>query len=978
MSKSSSTIIAETIAEVEGSMTEFKEGLEAALKKKAQNAEYADTADTLEGKTPAEVEALLLAEVTKHTSVLGQNVHNLNAGMVGSYNKTEYDARFDLMLDTDGGIPLDFYGDREFLAPSVTGSFESGSNTTPYNGVAFMMEDNGTLMMLRPGTDGDSAGVYYSYMRNAMTETDMTAGLVMSNVEYRPAYFPDGMRAKCILIGTQDIITGIMKDAVTGAHTGYFISLTNNTMDQTKHTGIFVPNGNFLNVQGPFPGMYHLPFGFIKGNYVYILHDLVRENKLGHRVWRIAKNDLITGIFNGATQIKGWTINRGSGGVVVRDDITIFDDVASSSNNIGQPSTTVWATNGSNGASAMTREDGSTGVMFSHYVQYHPGDNLVSIAQAQWYFRYEFDPNTKQVDVAQYHDQKASMKYTDRTWEFQYSACYRTEAVRVSHQAYQGGQDTPSFYNTPFGQLWMYSTTTYLSQNRRLYRCQYAENLDQVAVLAGEHAAQKIDVMAPIGRYGSALTASFRNISNVGDDVVNCMNFGRDNGQSVFYHVRSVLEGEPTFQYSSVTGDYAFKGFAPTADRKSHTTLGVSAGNFRRLLTEASPGVSKTSQARFASWNPTETSRAANIDRNMVASGSINVPEAVMSSLKSQILANLTARGYSVWSGVTEAAGFTFELVIPQAYTDMPPFVVVGIINSDRYLHQMVYTVTLSGTRQDVTGASIQPSTCVVNRSDAGGNTMLSLGGTHEGGQICIRRVNGGFMIGYGADFTYSVVGNGGRNMALMRYLNGTWSFNGNGYWDYFSGVAPAGWINLPSRGLFFVFSSEFIYSEVDCGTKMLGTLAVSDQPVTFTVGELRARSIAPATGFIVVSQRVVSAWTVYFADETPAMLDGFYSLVQPLNYNLNPATDGNKTFHVWLVRVGNALTYQVVAGSTAPPASPALYLGYFTTNNTGLNLIDVRKRVAIDGKMLSPDPRGSSIPLTSGTPNSYGRLNWK
>ena len=968
---------AEILADIAKDMRDFKNELVIALNRPTEVADHALHADTLQGKTPAEIQALALAEVTNHTSKLGQNVHGLNPSTLGTYTKQEFDTSFDLLMDADSGVPLDFYGDREFLAPAVTGSFESGSNTTPYNGVAFMMEDNGTLMMLRPGTDGDSAGVYYSYMRNAMTETDMTAGLVMSNVEYRPAYFPDNMRAKCILIGTQDIITGIMKNATTGEHTGYFISLTNNTMDQTKHTGIFVPNGNFLDVKGPFAGLYHQPFGFIKGNYVYILHDLHREGKMGHRVWRIAKNDLITGIFNGATQIKGWTINRGSGGIVVRDDIVLFDDAASSCNNIGKASTTVWATNGSGGASAMTRDDDTTGIMFSHYAQFHPGDNLVSVAQAQWYFRYEFDPNTKVINVAQYHDQKATVNYTDAGWEFQYSACYRVAAVRISHQSYQGGQDSPSFYNTPLGQLWMYTTTTYLSQNRRLYRCKYAENLDQVAVLAGEHPAQSITGMAPIGRFGSALTASFRNISNVGDDVVNCMNFGRDNGQSVFYQVRSVLEGEPTFQYSSVTGDFAFKGFAPTADRKSHTTLGVPEGNFYRLLTEASPGVSKTSQARFAGWNAAETSRAANIDRNMVASGSINVPAAVMSSLRSQILANLAARGYALWSGVTEANGFTFELVIPQAYTDMPPFVMVAIINSDRYLHQMVYTVTLGGTRQNVTSASIQTSTFVANRDDAGGSTMLGLQGDNESGQICIRRVAGGFMIGYGADFIYSIVGNGGRNMALMRYINGVWSFNGNGYWDYYNGVAPAGWINLPNRGLFFVFSSEFVYGQIDCGTKMLATLAVNDQPTAWTVGELRTRAIAPATGFVVISQRVVSAWTVYFADETPAMLDGFYSMVQPMNYNLNPATDGNKTFYVWLVRSGNALTYQIVAGSTAPPASPALYLGYFTTTNTGLNLIDVRKRVAVGGKMLSPDARGSSIPLTSGTPNSYGRLNW-
>lgn len=200
---------------------------------------------------------------------------------------------------------------------------------------------------------------------------------------------------------------------------------------------------------------------------------------------------------------------------------------------------------------------------------------------------------------------------------------------------------------------------------------------------------------------------------------------------------------------------------------------------------------------------------------------------------------------------------------------------------------------------------------------------------------------------------------------------------NGNVYWDYWNGTAPAGWVNLPSRGLYYVLSSEFIYSEIDCGTKMIATLFADNSMSTLNVNELRARSVDPAYGFVMMSQRVVSAWTVYFADETPAMLDGYYSLVQPLNYALNPATDANKTFYVWLVRSGAALTYAVTT-TNQPPSSPSLYLGYFTTTNTGLNLIDVRKRVAVDGKMLSPDARGSSIPLTSGTPNSYGRLNWK
>jgi hypothetical protein len=158
----------------------------------------------------------------------------------------------------------------------------------------------------------------------------------------------------------------------------------------------------------------------------------------------------------------------------------------------------------------------------------------------------------------------------------------------------------------------------------------------------------------------------------------------------------------------------------------------------------------------------------------------------------------------------------------------------------------------------------------------------------------------------------------------------------------------------------------------------MVATLCATDQLNALDIAQLMNRVKDSSVAIVMISQRVVSAWTVYFSDETPAMLDGYYKPVQPFNYNLNPATDGNKTFHVWLVRVGDELKYQINASSTAAPPAPALYLGYFTTISTGISTINVQKHVAIDGYMLSPEDRGSSIPLTSGTPNSYGRLNWK
>lgn len=979
MSKPSSEVITEGLAALKGELRDFKVELDKALKKPTKLADYADSADKLEQKTPAQVSQLAVDEVNKHINKKGVNVHGLDPHTLGAYNKQEYDADFDLLMDVSSGVPLDFYGDREFLPPGVTGSYESGSNTTPWDNVAMMLEDNGTLMILRPGTDGDSAGVYYSYLRNAMTETDINGNLLMSNVEYRPAYFPDNMAAKAILSGTQDIICGVMKNKVTGDHTGYFISLTNNTMDMTKHTGIFVPNGNFLDVKGPFPGLYHIPFGFIKGNYVYILHDLHREGKIGHRVWRLNKNELITGNFTSATQIKGWTINRGVGGVVTNDDIVIFDSIQEATVNQGKPSTSVLATNGSTMGTAITRDNGNTGVMCSYYCQWYPGDNLVSVLGQQLYYSYEFNEN-KQIDVSKYHASKTTMVYDSTGWHPQASASQQNWAHN-NHQRQQNGQSTDSIYSTVYNQLWLWTTVSYVTQlgNLWLHRFTYDEKADNLEVLAGFHDLTSHNYGAPVGKYGSPLTSTYRAVSSVGDDTVNVFNYGRLNGIAKTFYVRSKLIGEPTFQYSSVTGNFAWKGFAPTADRLSTDDLGFTDWNFQMLLNEGSPGVGRTSHGRFTSWYPDFTSRFAQFDGNMNGSGEITCPKAVMDSLQTQIMTNLGSRGFSQWPEPTGLAKFCFELVIPQIYTDMAPFVIGSIVNNaDRSHHLFIYNVNISGSRQAITGASIIAGSFFSVRNDATVGTILGLSANPNSGQTAIRRVTGGFMVGFAADHAYHIVGNGGRAMMLLKCIGGVWSVNGNVYWDYWSGTAPAGWVNLPNRGLYYVLSSEFIYGEIDCGSKMIATLAAQNTPTDWNVNELRSRALQSSYGFIMLSQRVVTAWTVYFSDDTPAMLDGDFYIVKPLSYNLNPATDGNKTFHVWLVKQGSDLVYKVVATSTTPPAGRSLYLGYFTTTSTGLNSIQIAKRVAIDGNMISPDARGSSIPVTSGTPNTYGRLNWK
>ena len=982
MTKSSSQIIGETIAAVDAEFEHFKDELKTALDKPVETAEHADTADTLEGKTPAEVSALLVDEVTKHTSKLGVNIHGIDGYQLGSYTGAQFDEKFDKMLDYSSGIPLDFYGDREFIPPAVTGSFESGSNTTPWNAVAMMLEDNGTLTILRSGTDGDNAGVYYSYLRNAMTEPDMANQLMMTNVEYRPAYFPAGQMAKAILSGTQDLVIGVMKNTATGAHTGIFISLTNNTLDATKHTGVIIPLGGFITPPVPQPGLLARPFGFIRGDYVYILHDIRAEGKMGHRVWRIAKNDLITGVFNGATRITGWNINRGpnGGGTVVRDDILLGDSFYDIVNRVGKAHTIIQATNGSDTPTAITEDNGATSVYWVQYMQYWPTDNLVAIGSDHWSFNYDFNEVTKAVDFSKYYDDKLTTTYDTLGNPIYPMTCPASPPRGLgTHFENIFGQDTTSIYTTVFNQMWLWTTVTYTAVSKTMRRFQYPENIRPVTALEGFTAPTSTAAVNPFGNFGSALTNTYMGGGALDEDLVICYNQAKyPNGGVGSVYVRSKLEGEPTFQYSSVTGNYAFKGFAPTNDRKSHLDLGVPFTNFVRQFNEASPGVKKISQARFSSLEPNELSRYADIDRDVKGSGQVTIAAGLMASLRAPIIANMASRGRTLYVPPGGNEMLSYELYIPQAYTDAPAFIVGVFGDVTRYTYHFIYSVTITGTRQNVLTATIIPSSYAAVRFDQVGATLMSMQLDPNGGQTALRRVAGGFMLAVDDGTVVSQIGNAGKAMYLARWANGVWAINdAPPLYNYYSSVAPSAWINLPNRGLFYGVSSEFVYGEIDAGTKMVAALVATTAAVTTTASQMQVRAKASATGIVMISQRVVSAWTVYFADTIPAMLDGFYYSVQPTTYELNSATDGNKTFYVWLVRTGDTIGYQIVVGSTAPPAGHVLYLGYFTTTVTGINLIDVRKRVAIDGYLISQEPRGSAIPTTAGTPNSYGRLAW-
>jgi len=963
-----------TIATIKARMTDFKNELVIALNKATGRSPHADVADKLENLTPPQVIATLRNEVTKHTSQLGKGVHDVNVETLGTYTKAQFEYNFDQLLDVESDIPLSFYGDREFLPPAVTGSFESGSNTTPWGYVAMMLEDNGTLMILRSGTDGDTAGLFYAYLRNAMTE-DLNK-LIMSNVQYSPAYIPAGMKPFAILNSTQDLIIGTVVDKATLVQTGYFVSITNNTMDQTKHTGIFVPMGSIFQV------VFHpvwtssllgVPTGYIKNGWAYFFCNLDAIGVMGYRVWRMPVANIIAGSFSGVERVTGWTINRGGAGVVVRDDLQIFDNIDDAFIRVGQPHTNHIPAASSPGRMTMVREDGR--VLFTHqiYWQLAPTDGVIQEIGYLGAFTFEI-PDSKVIDVAKYHNTKLVSNYTGSAFVLSDAPARPTTTGR-SWINFFGGQACNSFYTTKFNQTWYWGTTTYFS-NRVLYRLPGPPTMDPKDWLDMRTDTLPTDSGINVsGRHGSALTVSFSAPGNVGEDVIVCRNYIKPlNGAYGRYGVRSQLVGEPNFQYSSVTGNFAFRGFAPTLNRVTLASLGKPEVTTIAMVNESDPSGYMCHAGRFT-YGTGQWIKGGNIDRDMNTSGGIFTTQACMDDLYNQIRNNLAARGIALWGGAAQP--MMFEINLPQRYGDLPCFVFGQYIAANRSVYSFVYSVNItSGNRQSLNAAALVTGSFVQQIQDGPGTTAITLGPHEETGQSAFRRVNGGFVLGICPSIVMTITGDTEKSLHMLTY-NGTWAFKGSSFWDYWT-VAPMGWVNFPNRGLFMVLTSEFTRGQIDCGSKMLGTLAATSDFPAFTTNQLYDRLTNVNTSIVIISQKTVSAWTVYFSDPTPCMVDGSYTQIDQTTYELNPATDGNKTFYVWLVKRSGVISYQVVPMSAATPAADsALYLGYFTTNGEGINVVAVEKRVAIGGMELGRVSQGSAIPLTSGTPNSPGRLNW-
>ncbi len=210
----------------------------AAINGERPSAVLANEADLLGGVDINTTIAAVQATFNTHIART-DNPHNITPAMLGAPTKDDFDTLQGNYLPAEFAA-ISRYGLLSFIEPPISGSFK-GNIAANRNGYQLTLEKDGTLAMLRSGTDGGSNGVYYSYSQNATMGASINA-LSHTTQRYRPTNLPAGLEVDSIAMNGEGAFAVVLENTA-GVNNGQLALIINNdTADAKSHLCYLLPN----------------------------------------------------------------------------------------------------------------------------------------------------------------------------------------------------------------------------------------------------------------------------------------------------------------------------------------------------------------------------------------------------------------------------------------------------------------------------------------------------------------------------------------------------------------------------------------------------------------------------------------------------------------------------------------------------------------------------------------------------------------
>lgn len=929
---------------VAAAFSNFATKFNAAANKKGRT-ELAQNTKKLNGFTAAELKNQVDATVSQHVS--GDN-HSLTAAQVNIYTKSEHDAKL-TTYPKKSVFPFLIFGDNSNTPPAVSGSF-TGSSDGVIVDFAINLEEDGTVAVLRNGTNGSRNRTYISYITNALTAA--TPKVISTTKEFRPSNLPNNFDVEFVYGGNNVAIFAQLYDKTLLSSVGQDIA-------------IFLPNKTFLAdtmsyVRVAFNNMPNADWiraGVVVSGYLYFV-SVRHAPALDLRLWRIPINS-----FDGRTvvpeEVTNWKTTTPRKNAVSEPIVRIFD---------AQYSTDV-------AVNAAIHYDQSRGGSMSAINLFHNPPEVSMAAKDSRYIRLRVGMHT--YIAAAHVGQSDSYYFTfsivldlqDKTAimdsgptgpvviETNYDGAGHY-AVKDSGYFKYGKQsilgnfhgNSPrdvSIQPIPGKQLTIVSDGE-PDQARSFFRSSFVGAADKTAFECLKYGVTITNEGSAsiIASYGSALGSKFYGVTPFGDNKLFLATTGRNANGLTERNIAKVVNdvSKPNYAYT-LRNNSVLKGYGPSTDR-SFLCDSLSAEMcylYAHLVSEVSDSGYVVHGSYFTKDFYNHGLGDIDANGNEVVPGKrVNIDYSIFDQIFDAVIAknNLDR---SIIGNYTSSV--FFPKCLPRGYAYLTWFV-----PSTRSAYFVLVELSIKTGTLDtkVTAVNVLKSSSIVTlRTDSA--TGVGLWFVEQTGGITIWKVGTeGYVIGFTTKSVTAVVGGAGSQ--VVRFFVDSYSNKPPEVlepWDMTNVIADWSYPYL-AVGIGFTAFRGFGFGQYHPADSYTKTIFKPYQNTK--MGVMTSVPSTTASETVIATQELAEGWVVYFTNPNYALINGVEYTIPATSIDLrNVVSDPkNKTFYVYLKVVGQVISYDVVTTKVLDRYD-YVKIGTVTTSNTGIATIEIKKLASFD-----------------------------
>lgn len=867
-------------------------------------------------------------------------------------------------------LPISRIGEMDYLPLNISGSFRGATSYANNKRIQpTIIEDDGTAVIIRAGTNGSSWDFYYSYIRNIRNISTLSqADIVQTNTPYKPSYFTNGQYIDQFY-GTNGYELLWYKTIDNSNTERYSIVLTNSSFNEVGHQSTQLLVSQFPN--------FYPSYAHVVGTLVYMWgwDSTVYTN--GGRallLYTIPVSSIRAGTTTGFTQVTGF-----NGKTLLNQSYT----------------------------------NATYASFYNSYVSTNPADQSLFVHSGPMWTveQYDFD-NTNlmacanssgtQVRIAFFPTYRFSgplsysgvmmnaysMVYNISTKTFTYDS---TSLGQITVTATNNASNTETIYtqNNPYSVdawNWRGYDTGYLgncgticqandgftvaTRSRWTSDASYGINKFKVnnftsqfdSIKMNARTTSELSQLRALPTYGSAVGEDMTGLRLISKDRVIVAAAGTYDGvtQSDYdNNIVSDIGTDTNFTYQSIING-TVTGYAPQTYRKFAPNSNFKFSGLISLV-DASGNVTAHGSSFFEMLPSKVGGLNLNPDTLEFDGGTCTIDPAVIQTLKN---AAASAAGVSLASTAQAAVYYVPDTSYCNSMVVVMNHDSVNSVGTTIYA-EVNLSVSVASGNTAITGGTI------INTHKAIRNDVSNIYTNNMARQpgIIAAKYSGFNYVGVVSGSYYRVPGDNRGSMMMSKFKSGgivSTRYEDSYYlstWAYVPGV-------LPNVGFGYY---DGTLERTDYQTKLVFSLIGTTEA---QMDALIARTETVQRLVAVLSQEVPEGFSVYFTQELPVFLGGFYFKlpIQTIDLKTIKANPENTTFYIYIsMDRSTAQASYVISESLFPESLTQTFIGTIVTGNVGIESVDTEKVTRFLTYRPSTVKRGSAIPASTGVPSGPG-----